>query len=153
MTDCYCGSGKRYIDCCQPVHQQHQQAETAEQLMRARYSAYCIANDAFIISTHKADKVPTREELQTIFDNTHWLGLTIYQANSIDANHAQVEFCAWFKDKPSNKLDGLRERSDFVRHEGLWYYTSGQQRTPQPPGRNDSCVCNSGKKFKKCCGR
>jgi len=24
---------------------------------------------------------------------------------------------------------------------------------PKKPGRNDSCPCGSGKKYKKCCGR
>ncbi|MGN5267109.1 YchJ family metal-binding protein [Aeromonas dhakensis] len=48
----------------------------------------------------------------------------------------------------------LHERSRFVRHQGRWVYTDGEQDpAPLRVGRNDPCPCGSGKKFKKCCGR
>ena len=39
---CPCQSGKIYGECCGPVLEGKVKAETAEQLMRARYSAYVI---------------------------------------------------------------------------------------------------------------
>jgi SEC-C motif-containing protein len=62
----------------------------------------------------------------------------------------------------------LGERSRFLREDGLWYYVNRafpkeEQPEPEDPrltqaiknlkvGRNDPCVCGSGKKIKKCCG-
>ena len=63
----------------------------------------------------------------------------------------------------------MQERSRFVRENGLWFYIDGEfpeQSQPEPEidprlnqtvesfkiGRNDPCICGSGKKYKKCCG-
>ena len=52
MTACYCGSGKTYTDCCQPIHQDHKQAHTPEQLMRSRYCAHVLGLVDFVINTY-----------------------------------------------------------------------------------------------------
>ena len=47
----------------------------------------------------------------------------------------------------------LEERSRFVRENDHWFYLDGEHSvTPLKPGRNDPCLCGSGRKFKKCCG-
>jgi SEC-C motif-containing protein len=48
---CPCGSGKTYRDCCQLYHAQKGGAETAEDLMRSRYSAYVFGNEAYLLAT------------------------------------------------------------------------------------------------------
>ena len=40
MDICPCGSTKPYADCCRPLIAGDRRAETAEQLMRSRYTAY-----------------------------------------------------------------------------------------------------------------
>jgi len=40
MSVCPCGSGAEFAACCAPVLSGEIRAETAEALMRARYSAY-----------------------------------------------------------------------------------------------------------------
>ena len=40
MDKCPCGSELSYAECCEPVIKGEKAAETAEQLMRSRYSAY-----------------------------------------------------------------------------------------------------------------
>ena len=35
MAECYCGSGKNYENCCEPVIKGQKIAETAEELMAA----------------------------------------------------------------------------------------------------------------------
>ena len=40
MDICPCGSAKPYADCCRPLIAGERLAETAEQLMRSRYTAY-----------------------------------------------------------------------------------------------------------------
>ncbi|MGR5471371.1 YchJ family metal-binding protein, partial [Vibrio astriarenae] len=75
-----------------------------------------------------------------------------------------VEFNAYFNE--DGKRYCMTERSRFVKEDGLWYYIDGtfpkeepeqDPRLSQPVsslkvGRNDPCICGSGKKFKKCCG-
>ncbi|MBN2195705.1 MAG: SEC-C domain-containing protein [Polyangiaceae bacterium] len=61
------------------------------------------------------------------------------------------------------KLKGValnhRERAEFKRHHGKWYFVDGEQiagppvRVERVPGRNDPCYCGSGKKYKKCHGK
>ena len=40
MDQCPCGSEKAYANCCQPLISGEENAETAEALMRSRYSAH-----------------------------------------------------------------------------------------------------------------
>ena len=47
----------------------------------------------------------------------------------------------------------LEEKSRFERLEDRWYYLAGETDfRPASVGRNDPCLCGSGKKSKKCCG-
>ena len=46
----------------------------------------------------------------------------------------------------------LEENSRFVRDDERWYYVSGDTREGTlKPGRNESCPCGSGRKYKACC--
>jgi SEC-C motif-containing protein len=50
----------------------------------------------------------------------------------------------------------MHELSDFVFEAGKWLYTNGtilKGSGEFTPERNSHCLCGSGKKFKKCCGR
>ncbi len=40
METCPCGLEKTYSECCEPLINGTRKAETAEELMRARYTAY-----------------------------------------------------------------------------------------------------------------
>jgi len=44
----------------------------------------------------------------------------------------------------------LHEESRFLRENGQWLYVDGDCRVEEI-GRNDTCPCGSGKKFKRCC--
>ncbi len=50
--NCYCGQPKRYQDCCQPCHTGLGPAQTAEQLMRSRFSAYVLQLVPYIADTY-----------------------------------------------------------------------------------------------------
>ena len=53
MNNCPCGSGSDYAACCEPIITGKKTAETAEQLMRARYSAHeKVAVDFIFETTH-----------------------------------------------------------------------------------------------------
>jgi len=49
---CPCGKGESIEACCGPILSGQRQAETAEELMRARYTAYATHNVDFVISSH-----------------------------------------------------------------------------------------------------
>jgi len=159
MTDatCFCGSGRGYAHCCEPLHSGAQRAQTAEQLMRSRYAAFCCRNAAYLIATHHPSKrtLSEREELEKNFAAIQWLGLRILgrEQGQADDRQGTVEFEARFFQQ--GKAGSLHERSRFLKEEGQWFYLDGEfpsTAANTAPGRNDPCYCGSGKKFKKCHG-
>jgi SEC-C motif-containing protein len=158
---CPCGSQKRYQDCCQPLHLNLEQgsckAQTPEQLMRSRYSAFVLKNFDYILKTQHPDCVGDLT-LASLNAGPHpdWLGLEVLHASQQESlidgmlhETGTVTFKAWYKQ--DGELDAIYECSQFIRQDGLWYYTQGQQMATKLPTRNDPCVCHSGKKFKHCC--
>lgn len=160
MTICPCGSGTPYSECCEQIISGGQSAVTAEQLMRARYSAYVFAEMDFIFeSTHPDhrqgyDHAGTKEWAET----AEWQGLEIIGTNrgGADDSVGEVEFIARFIEKGESREH--HEAGQFKRKDGRWYFTEGQMVRPKPLtvtriGRNDPCSCGSGTKYKKCCGK
>lgn len=159
MTNCPCGSSNSYIDCCEPVIKGSKQAETAEQLMRARYTAHVKVEIDFIYeSTHPDSREGyDLEGTRSWAADSEWLSLDIVDTKEGQQGDqsGEVEFIARFRTK-----EGVRshhERSTFKNEEGRWSFYNGDMVKAQPitvskVGRNDPCPCGSGKKFKKCCG-
>ena len=151
--DCPCGNGI-YQDCCRPYLDGERAAPTAETLMRSRYTAYVLDNVGYLLqSWHPASRP---EEDFVLEEAIQWQGLEILdtEAGGEADQTGQVEFIARYlvEDRPGQ----LRERSDFRREEGLWYYVDGAEVKAQPVsvtkvGRNEPCPCGSGKKYKRCC--
>lgn len=160
MTICPCGSGTPYPECCEQIISGARPATTAEQLMRARYSAYVFAKMDFVFeSTHPDhregyDHAGTKKWAET----ADWQGLEIINTSRGGAEDqvGEVEFVALFSEN-GNKREH-HEAGQFERKDGLWYFTEGQMVRPKPLtvtkiGRNDPCTCGSGLKYKKCCGK
>ena len=159
MTICPCGSTLSYETCCQPIISGKQIAETAEQLMRARYSAYTTCEMDFIFeSTHPDhregyDHQGTREWAE----NSEWHGLEIIGCHkgTPEDQTGEVEFIARFSEQGTPRQH--HECGQFKRKDGRWLFTEGTMVKQRPLsvvkiGRNDPCSCGSGKKYKKCCG-
>jgi SEC-C motif domain protein len=160
MNHCPCGSTKTYSDCCEPVIKGTQPAETAEQLMRARYSAYTKAEMDFVFnSTDPANREGyDHDGTRAWAENSEWLGLEIIGTvkGGADDSNGEVEFIARFKE--NGTLREHHENALFTRKEGVWYFSDGVMVKPKPVtvtkiGRNDPCTCGSGQKYKKCCGK
>ena len=150
-SSCPCQSTRDYAACCEPKHTGRAPAETPEALMRSRYCAFVLELWPYLIATHHPDFLNgLTESVLAQGPKTHWLGLDVVDAKQ-QADKGVVTFKAWYKDGKS--VDAIFEQSQFVREGGLWYYTTGEQFSAQLPGRNDPCVCKSGNKFKKCCGK
>lgn len=146
--ECPCQSGKDYTECCQPLHL-GKVADTAEQLMRSRYTAYTQVNIDYIVQTTAPsqqlllDKVSMKEWGET----TQWAGLEILSQDELSQQHATVEFKAFFQSNEG--LLAHHERSLFVKIDGQWYFLDP---TVPLPTMKQACLCGSGKKFKHCCG-
>lgn len=159
MNSCPCGSENDYAACCEPIITGKNTAETAEQMMRARYSAHVKVDVDFIYESTHPDHREGYDHKGTKdwAEKAEWLGLEIVgtTAGGADDDEGEVEFIARFLDK-----DGTRthhERGQFKRKKEQWLFTEGNMVKSQPVsvtkiGRNDPCPCGSGKKYKKCCG-
>ncbi|BCS52365.1 YchJ family protein [Geobacter sp. SVR] len=160
MNSCPCGSGLTYADCCEPAITGVHPAETAEKLMRARYTAHVYVQTDFLFeSTHPDhrrgyDHKGTEEWAR----NSEWQELRILETagGSRDDDRGEVEFVARFREQGVAREH--HECAQFKRENGRWYFTDGRMVKPKPItvakiGRNDPCTCGSGLKFKKCCGK
>jgi len=160
MSTCPCGSGATYAVCCEPIISGAQPAATAEQLMRARYSAYVGVEMDFVFeSTHPDhrqgyDHAGTKEWAES----SEWLGLEIVgtQQGGEGDTVGEVEFIARFREK--GLLREHHENAHFKRDDGRWAFSEGEMMKAKPvivnkPGRNEPCTCGSGLKYKKCCGK
>lgn len=159
-TTCPCGSGSSYSDCCETIISGSRPAETAEQLMRARYAAYTKTEMDFIFNSTHPDSRGSYDHdgTRAWAENSEWLGLQILATvkGGKDDAVGTVEFIASFKEN-----GGLREHHEdaqFKKQDGTWYFSDGTMVKAKPLsvtkiGRNDPCPCGSGQKYKKCCGK
>jgi SEC-C motif-containing protein len=102
-------------------------APDAESLMRSRYTAYGLGDEAYILATWHAS---TRPSSAAYDPATKWLGLEVKSHRQVDDFHAEVEFVARYR--VAGKGARLRERSRFVREEERgrlrWFYVDGEMR-------------------------
>jgi SEC-C motif domain protein len=162
MDKCPCGSGLAYVECCEPVIKGEKRAETPEQVMRSRYSAYVkteidYLGESLLPEGNKDfDPKSTREWAES----AEWQGLEIIETNAggPDDLEGEVEFIATFKQK--GQIMKHHELATFKKQGEKWYFVDGKApapkqyvRTDPKIGRNDPCTCGSGKKYKKCCGK
>jgi SEC-C motif-containing protein len=94
-------------------------AATAEQLMRSRYSAFAVGDEAYLLRTWH----PTTRPADVEFDpNQRWTGLEVLGTTGGGVLHREgtVEFRAHYHE--SGHAHELRENSRFVRENGHWVY-------------------------------
>ncbi len=156
---CPCGSGRDYSACCGPAIEGKARARTAEALMRSRYTAYAKGAVDYILKSCVADDGIDPEATKEWSEKADWKGLEIIRTEKGGAADTEgvVEFVA------SYVMDGLKdehhETARFIKKDGSWLYESGDIKTATvvraspKVGRNESCPCGSGKKYKQCCGK
>ena len=159
MENCPCGNALPYEECCAPFHQGEKTPETAEALMRSRYSAFVQLLPDYLIETHDPQTRGeiNRDDIEEWARESQWEGLEILDTHKGGPGDKQgvVEFKAHYSVQGHQYVH--HERSDFTFKDGKWYYTSGEvfqetiTRSTPKVGRNDPCPCGSGKKYKKCC--
>lgn len=141
-------------------------ADTAEQLMRARYAAFVLQHVEYIVATTAPFQQPLLNT-QAISDwaqQTDWAGLAVINHTpKIGKRHAQVEFKAYFHLPDSSVLDLAVLDSKGVHHElstfvnipthgtSRWYFLDPT--VVMPVTQKQPCPCGSGEKYKRCCGQ
>jgi SEC-C motif-containing protein len=116
---CPCGTGEPLAACCERLHSGRQPAATAEQLMRSRFSAFALGEEAYLLSSWHPSTRPKRVQLDPAREWT-WLEITGRAGGGPFDTEGTVEFRAHYR---LGDLDGvLEEKSRFVREDGAWLY-------------------------------
>ena len=114
VRPCPCGSGAAYDACCGPLHRGTELAETPEQLMRSRFSAYALGELDHVFRTWHPRTRP--DDLSPV------PGLTWTSLEVLDATGDEVEFLAHHVSASGPGV--LHERSLFERRGGRWVYVA-----------------------------
>jgi len=155
QQQCVCGSGLKFSDCCESVINGSRPAATAEELMRSRYTANVLRKSRYLLDCWHDATRPEGLDSSTL---PQWVRLEI--VDTLDGKTTDdkgiVEFKATCLQKKGFAV--LHERSRFVRQDGKWFYVDGdilmnRELHSGAIGRNTTCPCGSGRKYKKCCLR
>jgi len=159
IEKCPCGSGQQYGMCCMSIITGEKKAETAEQLMRSRYSAYVKKEFEHVYNSYHPDtkKHFSVDAIKAQSDEINWIGLDVrdIERGLAEDEEGFVSFSAQYQ--MNGQSHYLNERSYFKKIDGQWFYVNGETKftstaVSQKIGRNEPCPCGSGKKYKKCCG-
>ena len=117
------GAEAAFADCCGRYIVQEQLPPDALHLMRSRYTAFVLENEAYLLRTWQAAFRPSSLAFEA---GAKWLGLEIKdfgQTGMKDGHEtAEVEFVA--RVRVAGKANRLHERSRFVCEEGQWQYAT-----------------------------
>jgi SEC-C motif-containing protein len=112
-----------YADCCGRFIAQGQLPPDALHLMRSRYTAFVLENEAYLKHTWQEVFRPGSVEFDV---GAKWLGLEIKDFVSASLHDgqetAEVEFVA--RVRVGGKANRLHERSRFVCEDGQWRYVN-----------------------------
>ena len=119
---CPCNPTKLYTECCEIAHQNITAVNSAEQLMRSRYSAFVMANIEYLQKSHHASTRPNKREKKEILlwtKSVAWIRLEI-----LNTTKNTVEFKANFME--NGQLEVIHENSLFCKKNGYWVYKKAQ---------------------------
>ncbi|WP_353663691.1 YchJ family metal-binding protein [Cutibacterium avidum] len=120
-STCPCGSGLPLDQCCGPVLDDPRRAETAEAIMRSRYTANVLGRWNHLWATRHPRTRPDVVDSAGI----EWTGLTIMSTEDGQPGDITgvVEFRATYR--AGGHDDALHEISRFQRRAGRWMYVDG----------------------------
>ncbi|MFC1762733.1 YchJ family protein [Planctomycetota bacterium] len=127
IENCPCGTHLPYAHCCGALHAGVRNADTAEELMRSRYTAYALKLPDYVVATtHPSSRTSDMmQQVEAWMQETTWLHLEVL--NSIQGDPSdpagEVEFRAEFT--AGEAAGSHHERSRFERSENQWYYVEG----------------------------
>jgi SEC-C motif-containing protein len=128
MKNCFCGKNLAYEDCCGVLHSGKRMAQTAEELMRSRYSAFALADVDYILRTYAPETRPNSErmEIKQWAASVMWLGLQVLstQKGKQGDKDGRVKFKALYSE--AGKIHEMIEDSFFRFEKGQWFYVDGR---------------------------
>lgn len=127
IVHCPCGSKRNYTVCCEPLHNNHAQAKTPEQLMRSRYSAHVKQLVQYIIDTYHPS-CHAEQFKKEIMNSTQlqWQKLKIVSSHfsTENSDEGYVSFKASYIEDGQKR--SLKEHSRFLKENNKWYYIDGE---------------------------
>lgn len=127
--NCFCGSSKKFENCCQSFIDGTAKPATAEELMRSRYSAYAVCAVEYILrSTHPSTRrLHDAKLIENWAKLNRWQRLEIIAKNGGEATDKKgtVEFKAYFTDE-NEQPQIHHEISNFRRELGKWFFVDGR---------------------------
>lgn len=132
---CPCGSGLKYKKCCMPFLAGDAWPDTAEKLMRSRYTAFATGNVNHLWrTTHPENEERAgiaeekfKRETLAYCKQVEFTSLKILEAWPEDEQGiAKVQFACEYKTN-AGQTGGFTELSQFVRVDGQWVYLHGEQ--------------------------
>lgn len=125
LSNCPCGSQKKFTDCCEPLISGKQPAASPEALMRSRYTSFTLQDVDYLFRsmTPELQQETDREDMQDFADEVDsWVKLEVINAPVIapDATEGNVEFAAYFMYEGEQQR--IHENSQFVKKDGQWFY-------------------------------
>ncbi len=128
MQKCPCQSGQPYDNCCHPIISNQSPAPSAEQLMRSRYTAFCIADINYLMRSHHKSTRPLKDKNEILqwTKSVQWIDLKIISKSKGTESDSDgyVEFKAFYIENGSIQV--IHENSYFVKENGIWYYKNGK---------------------------
>lgn len=122
--NCYCGNNKTYKECCEISHLNNGKTETAQQLMRSRYSAFVLANGDYLMQTHykTTRQITEKKAIVKWAKSVEWIKLEVIETTKglKKDKEGTVTFNAYFYE--NGKVDVIHEKSAFVKEDDKWYY-------------------------------
>lgn len=124
QQECPCGTGRSLEQCCGPALAGTALSQTAEALMRSRYTAFVLADDTYLAETWHSATRPADPSAPMGID---WRRLRIRDTRDGGPQDetGEVEFIAHFRTADGTR-DFLHERSSFARENGRWVYVDGE---------------------------
>jgi SEC-C motif-containing protein len=120
--NCYCGSLITFELCCQKFIDFSQNAKSAEDLMRSRYSAYATQAIDYLMATTALFQRQSLSKRDILIwsQSNQWDKLEI-----IDSTSTTVEFKAYYTD--SKNVSYIHyEKSIFIIEDEKWCYVDGE---------------------------
>jgi SEC-C motif domain protein len=126
---CPCGSQKKYKKCCRVFHF-GEQAQSALELMKSRYSAYAANEPNYIISTTHRENSEFTNDLESwqksisdFFEHSDFKGLEILDFTDGE----EIAYVTFRANIFQGAIDvSFCEKSKFVKVNNLWLYHSGE---------------------------
>lgn len=116
--NCPCSPEKLYEHCCKKAHLNIASVQTAEVLMRSRYTAFVLANMNYLHASHHSTTRPSKKEKRALLawtKSVEWVRLEI-----LNTTQNTVEFKAYFIE--NGQINLIHENSLFCIENGNWVY-------------------------------